>query len=285
MVGGERVRRGARVFGRGVAVVFVVWVGVVMGMWGLENFLVFQPSPYSAANLNWRAAGTEFEDVEIASSDGVTLNAWYAAQDSPRAVVLLLHGNGGNISMMGDELRALERMGAAALAVDYRGYGKSTGSPNEAGVLADARAARKWLAERTGVAERDVVLWGFSMGGGVAVDLAARDGARGLVLQSTFTSLPDAAAVHYPWLPVRWMMRNRLDSAAKIAQYAGPLLQSHGTADSVVPYALGEQLFALAKGPKRFLAIDGGEHNNPPGGEFYDALAEFIGELPAKGAK
>lgn len=257
----------------------VGWIVVVMAMSGFENFLVFRPSPYNAANRAWQPSDLRYEDVEIASTDGALLHGWFAPHDAPRAVVLMLHGNGGNISGQADELRKLHRLGVAALAVDYRGYGKSTGSPNEAGVLDDARAARAWLAKRAGVDEQQVVLWGFSMGGGVAVDLAACDGARGLVLQSTFTSLPDAAAVHYPWLPVRWLMRNRLDSAEKIAKYQGPLLQTHGTDDSIIPYELGERLFALANEPKRFVRIEGGEHNNPPDGEFYRAFAAFLNDL------
>ncbi len=249
-------------------------------MWSFENYLVFQPRAYAAADPRWQPRDLVFEDVEIASSDGVTVHGWYAPVDVPRATILLLHGNGGNISGLADELRILQRqLGVAALAIDYRGYGKSTGAPSEAGILADARAARKWLAERSGQREPDIVLWGFSMGGGVAVDLAAEDGARGLVLQSTFTSLPDAAAEHYPWLPVRWLMRNRLDSASKIARYRGPLLQSHGDADVIVPCHLGQQLHALANGPKRFLEIPGGDHNDLPEELFYAALDEFIAGL------
>jgi fermentation-respiration switch protein FrsA (DUF1100 family) len=182
---------------------------------------------------------------------------------------------------MTDELRTLhDRFGAAALAIDYRGYGKSTGSPSEPGVLADARAARAWLAKRENVSEPEVVLWGFSLGGGVATDLAARDGARGLILHSTFTSLPDAASYHHPWLPCRWLMRNRLDSASKIQNYHGPLLQLHGDADGIVPIELGKRLHARANEPKRFVVIDGGNHNDLRSEEFYTALEEFFAELP-----
>lgn len=262
-----------------VAILFVGWLMVLMAMWGLENFLVYQPAVYPAANPAWRLNGLAFEDVELPSTDGVMLHGWFAPAESPAAVVLLLHGNGGNVTSMTDELALLSKIGVAALAIDYRGYGKSSGSPTEQGVLADARAARAWLAKRTSVAEDDIVLWGFSLGGGVAVDLAANDGARGLVLQNTFTSLPDAAAYHYPWLPVRWLMRNRLDSASKIALYRGPLLQCHGTADGVVPFELGKQLFALANEPKRFLEISNGDHNDLPNGEFYQAITEFLESL------
>src|SRR5208283_3409033 len=117
--------------------------------------------------------------------------------------------------------------GVSVLVFDYRGYGKSEGKPDEPGVLADARAARTWLAQKSGVAENRVVLMGESLGGAVAVDLAA-DGARALILENTFSSMADVAAFHYPWAPVRLLMRTQFNSAAKIRSYRGPVFQSHG---------------------------------------------------------
>jgi fermentation-respiration switch protein FrsA (DUF1100 family) len=114
----------------------------------------------------------------------------------------------------------------------------------------------------------------------VAVDLAAADGARGLILLNTFNSLPDAASIHYPWVPVRWLMRSRFDSAAKIARYHGPLLQTHGDRDDIVPLALGKQLFAAANEPKRFVLVPGGGHNDPLSPAFVSALDEFLESLP-----
>jgi fermentation-respiration switch protein FrsA (DUF1100 family) len=146
-------------------------------------------------------------------------------------------------------------------------------------VLADARAARKWLAAQTGVREGDVVLVGNSLGGGVAVDLAARDGARGLVLENTFTSLPDAAAAHLPVVPVHLLMRTRLNSVSKIGDYRGPLLQTHGDADRVVPYRLGRELFAAANEPKQFVPVPGGDHNDPPAAAYIAALDGFLDSL------
>ena len=165
------------------------------------------------------------------------------------------------------------------LLFDYRGYGRSEGACNEAGLRQDGRAARAWLARRARVNERDVVLFGRSIGGGVVVDLAT-DGARGLVLESTFTSLPDVAAYHYPWLPVRLLMRNRFDSLGKIARYHGPLLASHGDADTTIPFALGRRLFDAANPPKQFYTIVGGDHNDMPPPEYYNLLDRFIGNLP-----
>ena len=113
----------------------------------------------------------------------------------------------------------------------------------------------------------------------MAVDLAASDGARGLVLESTFSSMPDVAAHYYWWLPVRWMMRTRLDSAAKIGSYHGPLLQSHGTADTIIPIKFGRRLFEVANQPKRFVALTGGGHNEFPPRQYYDELTVFLDEL------
>ena len=120
---------------------------------------------------------------------------------------------------------------------------------------------------------------GESLGGGVAVDLAATDGARALVLESTFTSLPDVAAYHYWWLPVRLLMRTRLDSLAKIAAYHGPLFQSHGDVDTIIPFAIGRRLFAAANEPKRFMAILHRDHNDTRPPEYYDALGKFFAAL------
>jgi len=135
---------------------------------------------------------------------------------------------------------------------------------------------RAWLAAREKIPESDIVLMGESIGGAVAVDLAARDGARALILESTFTTLPDAAAFHYPWLPVRWAMRTRFDSLSKIGQYRGPLFMSHGDADSVVPYDLGRRLFEAANEPKQFLDLPGHDHNDPMPPDYYDAVREFL---------
>ena len=157
--------------------------------------------------------------------------------------------------------------------------GGARASPNEAGILADARAARRWLAAREKIAERDVVLMGESLGGAVAVDLAARDGARALVLESTFTSLPDVAAYHYPWLPVRWAMRTRFDSLSKIGDYHGPLLKAHGDADTIVPMRFGRRLFEAANEPKKFLVMPGHDHNDGMPAEYYDDVAKFLDQL------
>jgi fermentation-respiration switch protein FrsA (DUF1100 family) len=177
------------------------------------------------------------------------------------------------------ELR--DRQQVTIFAFDYRGYGKSQGTPSEAGLIADGHAAQQWLAERLKLRPDQIVVMGRSLGGCVAVDLAATNGARGLVLQNTPSSIPDAAALIYWFAPVHWLMKNRYDSLGKIGKYHGPLLQSHGTADTLVPIALGRKLFDAAPSTdKRFFEIQNKGHNDPEPPSYDVALDEFLASLP-----
>lgn len=250
----------------------------------VERSLVFQPVAYPDGD--WQVpASIPIEDAWFEADDGTQLHGWFLPHPKPRGVALFCHGNAGNITSRGPTLWLLnQRHGLSIMTFDYRGYGRSQGAPNENGILQDARAARRWLAKRTGVNEHDIVLMGRSLGGAVAVDLASRDGARGLVLASTFSSLPDVAAHHMPWALPHWNMSMRLNSVRKIRDYRGPLLQSHGDADEVIPIELGRKLFDAAPGPKQLVIIPGGGHNDPQSDEYYIALDRFLGSLPPVGA-
>jgi len=251
---------------------------LLLVMMYLENSLIYFPMKFPDGN--WNPLGITVEDAWCTASDGTKIHGWYVPHGQPRAVVLFCHGNGGNITHRADVIRALhDRVGVAVLVFDYRGYGKSEGKPDESGVLADARAARTWLARKTGVGENQIVLMGESLGGAVAVDLAT-DGARALILENTFSSIPDVAASHYPWAPVRLLMRTRFDSAAKIRSYHGPLYQSHGDRDSIVPLELAKRLFDAANEPKQFLLDKGADHNDPHLSQYYDKLREFLEAVP-----
>jgi fermentation-respiration switch protein FrsA (DUF1100 family) len=175
-------------------------------------------------------------------------------------------------------LRFQQALGVATLIFDYPGYGKSGGRPSEAGLYASGAAAYRWLTERRGVAGDRVILYGGSLGGAAALELATRHPHRAVVLVAAFTSFPDMAQLRFPWLPVRWLVRNRLDNIGKIATLDTPVFIAHGTADSLVPFRHGERLFAAARGPKRFFPMEGYEHNNTPGPEFYTELKRFLDE-------
>jgi fermentation-respiration switch protein FrsA (DUF1100 family) len=245
----------------------------------LDDLLVYYPMRYPIGQ--WNPKGLTFEDVWFMSADGAKLHGWYCPHPNPRAVVLVAHGNAGNITYFADTMRMLQsQLGVTAMIFDYRGYGRSVGIPTEQGVLADARAARTWLSRRTGVAPRDIVLLGRSLGGGVMVDLAAQDGARALILESTFTSLPDVAATKVPRIPVHSIMRNRYESVSKIGRYCGPLLQSHGDADPLIPIEQARRLFVAANEPKWFVTIPGAKHNWVPTQAYVAELDRFLGVLP-----
>jgi hypothetical protein len=265
---------------RAARVLLIAYLVVLVAVMFLEESMIFFPSVYPEGD--WRPAGLAVEDAWFQAADGTKLHGWYLPHPRARAAVLFCHGNGGNITHRAYALHVLNRrVGVSVLMFDYRGYGRSEGKPDEPGILADARAARAWLAARENIRESDIVMMGESLGGAVAVDLAARDGARALVVESTFSSLPDVGAYHYAWLPVRLLARTRLDSLSKIGDYRGPLLQAHGDRDTIVPIEFGRRLFEAANEPKQFLVLPGHNHNDLLPNTYYDALAEFIERLPA----
>ena len=261
---------------RSLRVAAIIYLLVLLVMMFFEERLIFHPDPMPWKT--WDLPGIERARFEAA--DGTRLHGWYFHHTHPRACVLFACGNAGNISYRAERFQQLCDVHRLSLfAFDYRGYGLSEGQPNETGILLDARAARAWLAGRAGVAESEIVLMGESLGGSVMVDLASRDGARGLILERTYTSLPDVAAYFYPFLPVRTLMRNRLDSLAKIADYRGPLIHCHGDVDEIIPFAMGRRLFAAANDPKRFVALAGIGHNDPLPPAWDEAIHEFVERL------
>lgn len=263
---------------KGLRVGVLTYLGALLMMLFLENRLIYPAPRYPEGD--WDAAHLPHEDVYFTSEDGTRLHGWLVEHPHPRAVILYCHGNGEHVAHNDDFLRMMrDELRVSIFAFDYRGYGRSEGEPFEPGILADGEAAQAWLAQRFGIQPKDVVLMGRSIGGGVAVHLAAKNGARGLILQSTFTTLPDVAAGQFPWLPVRWLMKNRYDSLTKIAGYEGPLLQSHGDRDSLIPIELGWKLHGAARGPKEFFCVSGGDHNCSEPQEYYQKLDAFLDVL------
>lgn len=206
------------------------------------------------------AVGLAFEEVWLRSADGVRLHAWWVPAAAPRATLLFLHGNGGNISHRLLKLAMLNELDASVLLLDYRGYGRSDGAPSESGTYADAQAAYDWLRAQ-GVAPEHLVVYGESLGGPIAVDLAARNPVGRVVLESAPASIAAVARFHYPWLPTDWFLTYRYDAMARLPRVAAPLLILHSPQDEIVPYAMAEQLYAAAPGDKRLVALAGG-HND-----------------------
>ena len=211
-----------------------------------------------------QARGLAFERLTLPTDDGEQLAAWWIpalASVPAHGTVLLFHGNAGTIEHRIDYAAMFAAMGYHTLLVDYRGYGESSGSPSEQGTYRDAAASWRWLTQSRGVKPADIVLFGESLGGGVATWLAAREQPRALILASTFTSVPALGAQVYPWLPVRWLARIHYDNLANLERISAPLLIAHSPADDIIPYAHGQRLYAAAQQPKAMLDLAGG-HND-----------------------
>lgn len=216
----------------------------------------------------------------FAATDGVRLHAWLAPPPDAAAPLLVWsHGNGGNVGGREDVLLALAARGLGVLAYDYRGYGLSDGRPDEAGVLLDAEAA--WdLAAADGVAPERIVCFGESLGGAVSIALATKRRCAAVVVVSTFTSLRDVARQHYGALAA--LAGNQFDSASRVGAIGVPILVAHGDQDEIVPYALGERVFALARAPKQFVRVPGRQHNDVfDSPALLDAIAAFARESVA----
>jgi fermentation-respiration switch protein FrsA (DUF1100 family) len=220
------------------------------------------------------------EDVFFKTSDGLELNAWFfpapAGSTRRQFVVLLCHGNGGNISHRVDVCEALREAGVNVLSFDYRGYGLSEGRPGEEGTYLDAQAAYAWARRREFEPTR-IIAYGESLGGAVASELCRREKTGGLILQSTFTSIPDIGSELYPWLPVRWLSRIRYDTLARLPQVDVPVLVMHSRGDGIIGYKHSERNFAAANEPKLFCELQG-DHNDPMTDQkgFRESLEKFL---------
>lgn len=201
-----------------------------------------------------------YQEVWIATSDLVNLNAWYLPVDHPRATLLFLHGNGGNISHRLDKLALFNSLGLSVLIIDYRGYGLSEGTPSEEGTYRDAEAAWEYLTGNQKINAKDIIVYGESLGGAVATWLTTQHNPGALILDSTFTSIIDMGKRYYPYLPLKFIARIRYPTIDRIDSINCPVLIIHSSDDDIVPFAMGKQLYERANQPRDFLQIHG-NHN------------------------
>lgn len=261
----------------GAAALYGALVG---GLYLFQRDLLYVPdtSRPSAA----RAAVPGLAEVTLTTADGLQLLAWHVPAPPGRPTVLYLHGNGGHIGYRAERLRLFAAARYGVLLVEYRGYGGNPGSPSEEGFHADGEAALAYLAGR-GVMPSRIVFYGESLGTAVAVRLAAESAARGapvaaLVLEAPFTSIADVAQHHYPFVPARHLVKDRFDSAARIAAVKSPVLVLHGERDSVVPVEFGRALFAAAVEPKRGWFSREGDHATILDAAAFRAIEAFLAE-------
>lgn len=238
-----------------------------------EPWLIYFPTRDLVATPS--AVGLRYEDVWLRAADGTGLHGWYLPGDGP--TVLFLHGNAGNISYRLDKLRVLHELGAAVLIIDYRGYGRSEGRPDEAGLYEDARAAYAWLLDRA-VPASAIVVYGESLGTAVAVDLAAGRDVAGVILEAVFTSAADVARELYPGVPVHRVLRTRFDTRAKVARLEAPLLVLHSQDDELFAVGHAEAIVTAAGQGGRLVRLRGG-HNDAfqvSATVYREALREFL---------
>jgi fermentation-respiration switch protein FrsA (DUF1100 family) len=227
-----------------------------------QSRLLFLPDLPSRAVLSSPAAiGLAYEAVDLVTGDNIHLDGWFIPAREERGVILFCHGNAGNISHRLDSLLVFHRLGFSTLIFDYRGYGRSHGAPSEAGTYLDVEAAWEYLIRKRSVAPSRIVMFGRSLGGAVAVHQAVQHPPGALIVESSFSSVPDLAADLYPFLPVRWLSRLDYNVQQQLTRVSVPVLIVHSRDDEIIPFEHSRALYAAANEPKQFLELRGG-HNN-----------------------
>lgn len=258
------------------------YLGLALLVFVFQSRLLYMPG--RTVRYTPRDTGLSYEEVILETEDQVQLCAWLVPAERPRAVVLLCHGNAGNISDRLDTIRLFHELGLTTFIFDYRGYGASRGSPSEKGTYLDAEAAWDYLVHTKEIPAGDIIVFGRSLGGAVAARLAEQRAPKALILESSFTSVPDLGARLYPFLPVRLLSRFSYNAEKHVRGITCPVLVVHSPQDEIVPFTLGQRLFDAANEPKTFLQIRGG-HNEGflvSGRVYTDGIDAFISGLQAQ---
>jgi pimeloyl-ACP methyl ester carboxylesterase len=279
----------------GLRVLLLLIVGFIAFVMLFEDRFIYFPSKYPEGDWdveNLRAHDGEvfpqIENVWMTTSDNVRIHGWYCTPQKslngqissiPTQMTLLwFHGNASNITSRYDVIRNLMALPVAVFIIDYRGYGRSEGSPSEQGLYNDSRAAWDYLTNTRSIPARNIVIFGDSLGGAVAIDLAAKVDPAGLIVQSAFTSISDMAGEVMPFVP-RFILRTKMDSINKIGRVHCPKLFIHSPNDEMVPYRFGRKLFDAASEPKQFYEVAGASHNTIDligGRAYYNTIGNFI---------
>lgn len=258
-----------------VIVIYIIFAGF---LFIFQSNYVYYPERALLADPS--DVGLNFESVLFETTDGVRLSGWFVPSKGASRALLFCHGNAGNISHRLESIQIFHHLGLNIFIFDYRGYGQSEGKPNEIGTYRDVEAAWQYLVEERQVAQNEIVVFGRSLGGAVAAWVSSRHTVGALILESTFTSVPDIAAKLYPYLPVRWLSRYKYNTAEYLEGVRCPILIIHSRNDEIIPFSHGQRLFDIAREPKEFLEITG-THNEgfiTSGRHYEESLNMFISE-------
>jgi uncharacterized protein len=253
----------------------VLYLGVVALLYIFQRDLMYRPDSIRRVPPSYYQMLAGVQEVELKTPDDLRVYAWYAAPPEGRPTVVVFHGNGGSLRSQRYRLKYFKDANMGVFVLGYRGYAGSDGKPSEEGLYTDARAALDWLNAQ-GIADANIVLYGESLGSGVATKMAAEREFAAVVLESPYTSTVDVAARSFPIVPVHWLMSDRYESLDRIAQVTEPLLVMHGAADEVIPQELGRRLFHAANEPKEGYWPKLAGHNSIFDLGGFTTAAEFI---------
>jgi uncharacterized protein len=257
-----------------VALILIGYAGGLAALYFAQRRLIF-PVPQTVRTSPEAAGFPEAEEHFLATADNEKVIVWHVPARPGHPVVLYFHGNGDYLAGFFGRFRGLIAEGTGIVALSYRGYAGSSGQPSERGLLQDAAAAYAFTAARYG-ADR-IVVWGFSLGTGVAVAIAAEHPVGKLILEAPYTSIADVGATAFRFAPVRWLIRDPFPSDQRMARVTAPLLIMHGERDARIPIGFGERLFALAHEPKQFVRFPGGGHADLDDYGALETARQFIG--------
>lgn len=259
-----------------LAILAALYVVLVLAAYLGQRRLMYFPdtarTPPSAEGLE------NVEEVVLEAPDGARVIAWWTKAKPGQPTLLYFHGNGGSLAFRAERVRRYQGYGRGLFMMSYRGFSGGTGDASEAANVADALMAYDHL-RRQGIAQRDIILYGESLGSGVAVQVAAQRAVSGVILDAPYTSAVDIGVSAYPFLPVRWLMKDRYESARHIASVKAPILIIHGERDRIIPVEMGRRLFALAPEPKQLVTFPEADHDDHYMHGSYEAIGRWIDKL------
>ena len=241
------------------AILFLIYLAFGLTLYFTQPMMLYTPSRdvlYNPGDMSM-----EFEDVTFEADDGVKLTGWYIPAENAEYTIFFCHANAGNLAHRLDTLNTFNSMGISTFIFDYRGYGNSQGKPTEKGTYLDALAAWRWLTQEKNVDPETIIIFGRSLGGSIATNLASKVQANSLVVESSFTSYADVGAKYYPYLPVKRFSRFKYKTIDYLRQVHCPVMIIHSRDDEVIPFEFGLKLYEAASEPKKFAEICG-RHNN-----------------------
>ncbi|MBN1788820.1 MAG: alpha/beta fold hydrolase [Sedimentisphaerales bacterium] len=260
-------------------IIVVIYSILAWTLFFMQSRLTFQPSrelPYNPSDI-----GLEYEEVKLETADGLMLSAWYVPAKNGNTTLLFCHGNGGNMTHRLESINIFNRLGLNCLIFDYRGYGQSQGKPSERGVYMDAQTAYDWLRKEKGLAPEEIIIFGRSLGGTVAAHLASNVKAKGLILESCFSSYVDIARRYYPYMPVKLFSKFSFNAVDYVKKVHYPVLCLHSKGDEIVSYKFGRKVYDAANEPKKFIEIFG-SHNSGyihSGHVYYEGIRDWLESL------